>query len=60
MKRLGLAIALITSVALLSGCIIVPARHGGYRGGGYYQGGYYQGGHSYQGGPVYVQPGPRR
>jgi hypothetical protein len=65
MKRLGLAVALITSVALLSGCIIVPARHGGYRGGGYYQGGYYQGGYQggyrggYQGGTVYVQPGPR-
>jgi uncharacterized protein YceK len=62
MKRLALAIALISSVALLSGCIIVPHRHGGYRGGGYghYEGGYYQGGGQYQGGSVYVQPGPRR
>ena len=58
MKRLGLAVALITSVALLSGCIIVPPRHGGYRGGGYHQGGYYQG--NGYGGTVYVQPGPRR
>ena len=57
MKRLSLAIALISSVALLSGCIIVPHRHGGYRGGG----GYYQdGGRYYQNGPVYVQPGQRR
>lgn len=55
MKRLALAISLITSAALLSGCIIVPHRHGGghHRGGGYYQGG----GH-YQSSPVY--PGPRR
>lgn len=55
MKRLALAIALISSAALLSGCIIVPHRHGGYRDGGGYrhyensQGGHYQGG--YQGGP---------
>lgn len=49
MKRLAQAIALITSVALLSGCIIVPHRHGGHRGGHHH-------GH-YQGGPVYVQPG---
>lgn len=61
MKRLALAVTLI-SAALLSGCIIVPAhRHGGYRGGyGYSQGNYqgnYQGG--YQGGPVYGQPGRR-
>ena len=53
MKRLALAIALISS-ALLSGCIIVPPRHGGYHGGGGYghyqsQGGQYQGG--YQNGP---------
>jgi hypothetical protein len=50
MKRLALAISLITSAALLSGCIIVPHRHGGHRDGGYYQGGgHYQGG--YQSGP---------
>jgi len=55
MKRLSLAIALITSVALLSGCIIVPHRHGGHRGGGYYQDS-----GRYQSGPVYVQPVPRR
>ena len=60
MKRLALAISLITSAALLSGCIIVPHRHGGYRGHGhhYSDGGYYQGGSHYQGGGrVY---GPRR
>lgn len=35
MKRLALAIALISS-ALLSGCIVVPAhRYGYYRGGAY-------------------------
>lgn len=55
MKRLALAISLITSAALLSGCIIVPHRHGGYRGGGYYQGG----GH-YQGAPDHHHAGPRR
>lgn len=36
MKRLALAITLITSAALLSGCIIVPHHHGyreGYRDG---------------------------
>lgn len=56
MKRLALAITLISSAALLSGCIIVPHRHGGYRDGyghGHYQGGYYRSG------TVYVQPGPR-
>jgi hypothetical protein len=58
MRRLTLAIALISSVALLSGCIIVPHRHGGYRGHGHGHG-HYQGGY-YQGGSVYVQPGPRR
>lgn len=62
-RRLGLAVVLISSVALLSGCIIVPHRHG-HRGGGYYkggyqQGGYYQGGRYQGGGTVYVQPGPR-
>ena len=55
MKRLALAITLISSAALLSGCIIVPHRHGGYHGGhGHYQSG------DYRGGTVYVQPGPRR
>ena len=47
MKRLALAITLITSAALLSGCIIVP-RHGGYyRDGGYHHrdDGYYRGGY---------------
>lgn len=29
MKRLALAISLLSSAALLSGCIVVPARHGG-------------------------------
>lgn len=60
MKRLALAISLITSAALLSGCIIVPHRHGGHRGHGhhYSDGGYYQGGSHYPGGGrVY---GPRR
>jgi uncharacterized protein YceK len=60
MKRLALAISLITSAALLSGCIIVPHRHGGHRGHGhhYSDGGHYQGGSHYQGGGrVY---GPRR
>lgn len=57
MKRLALAIALFSSAALLSGCIIVPHRHGGYRGGGH---GHYTEGGGYQGGTVYVQPGPRR
>ena len=58
MKRLALAITVISSVALLSGCIIVPHRHGGHhhhRGysshGGYHQGQVY--------GPVYGQPGRR-
>lgn len=38
MKRLTLAVTLI-SAALLSGCIILPGhRHGGHRGHGYYQG----------------------
>ena len=40
MKRLALAITLITSAALLSGCIIVP-RHGGYYRDGYRDGGYH-------------------
>lgn len=51
MKRLALAITLITSAALLSGCIIVPPRHGGY----------YDGhGHRYDGGRGWGEPGPRR
>jgi hypothetical protein len=50
MKRLALAVALI-STALLSGCIIVPARHGGYRGG------YYEGHDHGRGGYGYEQPG---
>lgn len=54
MKRLALAIALISSAALLSGCIIVPHRHGGYRGGHHHYD------DRYSSGPVYVQPGPRR
>ena len=66
MKRLALAVALICS-ALLSGCIIVPARgHGGYyRGGGYgeYHGdrGEYHGDYrgDYRGGRGYSEPGPR-
>ena len=59
MKRLALAIALISSAALLSGCIIVPHRHGHHRGHGHghhYQG-YSQGGYS---GSAYIHTGPRR
>lgn len=56
MKRLGLAVSLVACAALLSGCIIVPPRHGGYRDG--YGRGYHQGG--YGAGAVYVQPGPQR
>lgn len=60
MKRLALVITLFSTAALLSGCIIVPHRHGGYRDGhrdGYShaQGGYDQGGSGY-----YGQQGPRR
>jgi len=55
MKRLALAIALITSAAILSGCIIVPPRHGGYRGGDRH---HYN--DSYDRSPGYGQPGPRR
>ncbi|HEY9105922.1 MAG TPA: hypothetical protein VIN58_04530 [Roseateles sp.] len=42
MKRLAMAITLISSAALLSGCIIVPPRHGGYHHhyGDRYDGGY--------------------
>lgn len=53
MKRLAQAIALVSCAALLSGCIIVPHRHGGYRHG------HYQGAHD-AGGAVIVKPGPRR
>ncbi|MGQ3053293.1 MAG: hypothetical protein ACT6S0_16070 [Roseateles sp.] len=65
MKRLALAITLISSAALLSGCIIVPHRHGGHRGQGhhYQSDGHYQGqdgGHYQRGGRVYGNPGPRR
>lgn len=50
MKRLALAIALISSAALLSGCIIVPHRHGGYRGGDYHHDGErYDGGYGHPG-----------
>ena len=53
MKRLALAITLISSAVLLSGCIIVPHRHGGYRGGDYHH--YDRYGDRYGGG--YGQPG---
>lgn len=53
MKRLALAITLISSAVLLSGCIIVPHRHGGYRGGDYHH--YDRYGDRYDGG--YGQPG---
>lgn len=52
MKRLALALALISSAALLSGCIIVPHRHGGYH--------HRYDDRDYGRGPVYVVPGPRR
>lgn len=55
MKRLTLALTLVTTAALLSGCIIVPPRHGYYRD-GY---GYRYDGARYDRGTVYVQPGPR-
>lgn len=56
MKRLALVITVFSTAALLSGCIIVPHRHGGYRDGyGHAQGGHYQGGSGY-----YGQQGPRR
>lgn len=51
MKRLALAIALFSSAALLSGCIIVPHRHGGHRGDHHHR---YSS--QYDGGPVHVQP----
>lgn len=54
MKRVPLALVLI-SAALLSGCVIVPAhRHGGYRVADH------PGHHHRDSGPVYVQPGYRR
>ena len=52
MKRLALAITVISSVALLSGCIIVPHRHGGHH---HHRG--YSSGDGYQHGQVY---GPGR
>lgn len=53
MKRTALAVALI-STALLSGCIIVPHRHGGGYRGGYYEGhDHGRGGYDYR----YEQPG---
>lgn len=58
MKRLALALSLISSAVLLSGCIIVPHRHGGYRDGHGHA--HYQSGGYYPGGAVVVQPGPRR
>lgn len=61
MKRLALAITLISSAAMLSGCIIVPHRHGGHRGYGHYQqSGHSQSGAYQHGGRVYEQTGPRR
>lgn len=57
MKRLALALTLISSAALLSGCIIVPHRHGHGHG---HSRAHYEGGGAYQSGPVYVQPGHRR
>lgn len=59
MKRLTLALTLLTSAALLSGCIIVPARHGYYRDGHVYRDGYRYDNGRYDRGTVYVQPGPR-
>lgn len=58
MKRLALAITLFSSAALLSGCIIVPHRHGGYHRDGYRDGGYHRDGGYYRG-SIYVQPGSR-
>lgn len=52
MKRLALAIAVLSSVALLSGCIIVPHRHGGHH---HHRG--YSSGDGHQHGQVY---GPGR
>jgi len=55
MKRLALAITLFSTAALLSGCIIVPHRHGGHRGDHHHRYSHHDGG-----GPVFVQPGYRR
>ncbi|MFG6430537.1 hypothetical protein [Roseateles sp. LYH14W] len=55
MKRLALAITLLTSAALLSGCIIVPHRHGGHRGDHHHR---YSSHHD--SGPVHAQPRYRR
>jgi starvation-inducible outer membrane lipoprotein len=54
MKRLSLAIALITSATLLSGCIIVPHRHGHHRGHHHYSQP-----SSYGTAPVPAYPAPR-
>jgi hypothetical protein len=60
MKRLALAMTLVSSAALLAGCIIVPPRHGGYRDGcrDGYRYGDCRGGYD-AGGAVVVQPGGR-
>lgn len=58
MKRMAQACALMAA-ALLSGCIIVPHRHGGYHHGhrhGHYHGTGY---HGQVYGPVHAQPGRR-
>ena len=57
MKRLALAITLITSAALLSGCIVVPSRRYHHDYNRYQERGYSQDGHS-RGGRDY--DGPRR
>jgi hypothetical protein len=54
MKRLALALAMISSAVLLSGCIIVPHHHGGYRGGDRH---HY--GESHDRSPGYGPPGRR-
>lgn len=61
MKRTTLGLTLIAA-ALLSGCIIVPHRHGGRGHGHHYSdgGGHYQGSYHQHGGRVYGSPGPRR
>lgn len=64
MKRLALALALASCAALLSGCIIVPSRHGGYYGdrdhGRYHDRGYGDGGYGERGGYGNGGYGPRR
>ncbi|MFG6463083.1 hypothetical protein ACG04Q_16035 [Roseateles sp. DXS20W] len=52
MKRLALALALISSTVMLSGCIIVPHHHHGRH--------HHYDARPYGGGPVFVEPGPRR